>query len=208
MKGIFITFEGCEGAGKSLQSKLLYEYLLSCNKDVLLIREPGGTAISEKIREIILDPAAKEMHPFTEVLLYAASRAQLVNEVIAPALSEGKIVLCDRYVDSSIAYQGYGRGLGYAAVNAVNSYATAGVVPHITFYISLEPEKGLLRNKKEGKTDRLEKEKLEFHKLVFHGYGEIADKYKNRYMIVDGELKIDEIHNIIVEKVNSFLKEE
>ena len=151
MNGIFISFEGCEGAGKSTQATLLYEHLKKSGKKVLHLREPGGTVIGEEIRNIILDKDNINMLANTEALLYAASRAQIIGEIIKPHLEEGYIIVCDRFIDSSYAYQGYGRGLGLETVREINSYAINNIMPNITFYIKLDPEIGLYRNQQEDK---------------------------------------------------------
>lgn len=205
MKGLFITFEGGEGAGKSTQSKLLYEYLLQLKIPVLLLREPGGTPIGEKIRSIIIDPENAEMLSVTEALLYAAARAQLVSQVIKPALSEGKIVICDRYIDSSFAYQAFGRGLGLETIEKINSYAIDGLWPDITFYMRLAPEAGFKR-KKGTVFDRLEKENSEFHRLVFEGFEKAADIYKNRFKTINADVSEREIHETIIDIVNVLIK--
>lgn len=205
MKGLFITFEGGEGAGKSTQSKLLYEYLLKSEIPVLLLREPGGTPIGEKIRSIIIDPENSEMLSVTEALLYAAARAQLVSQVIKPALSEGKIVICDRYIDSSFAYQAFGRGLGLDAIEKINSYAIDGFWPDITFYMRLSPEVGFKR-KKGTVFDRLEKENSEFHRLVFEGFEKAADIYKERFRLINADASEREIHETIIDIVNQLIR--
>ena len=165
MKGYFITFEGPDGSGKTTQINLLKEYLIKKGYDILVTREPGGTPISEAIREIILDTKYEEMNPVTEMLLYAASRAQHVAQLIKPALAQGKIVLCDRFVDSSIAYQGVGRNLGIEIVEEINKVALQGIVPDLTLFFDIDPEIGLKRGMGRGrKADRLELEDIAFHK--------------------------------------------
>ena len=191
-RGIFITFEGTDGSGKSTQFRLFADYLRQNGFDVVLTREPGGTRISEKIRNIILDPVNTEMDPMTEALLFASSRAQHVEELIRPSLEEGKIVLCDRFMDSSIAYQGYGRGLG-DCVRIINEYAIGGLQPDITFYLDLDPDAGRERNTRAGKTDRMEQEKMEFHRRVYNGYRELSEIYKNRFVCIDASLTIEEV---------------
>jgi dTMP kinase len=204
MKGIFISFEGPDGAGKSTQLRLIKEYLEKKGFDVLVTREPGGTQISEKIRKVILDPENKEMSSVCEALLYAAARAQLVNEVIIPALESGRIVIADRFVDSSLVYQGFARGLGEDMIENINRYAIQGQEPDVTFLITLPPEVGLSRKNKAGKLDRLEQENILFHKKVLEGYNNIKGRY-SRIVSIDGTLGIDEIHGNIREKIDSIL---
>ena len=158
-KGLFISFEGPDGAGKSTQLAMLAEYCRSKGLDITVTREPGGTSISEKIRCIILDPENSEMSASCEALLYAASRAQLIDQLIRPAVEEGRIVLCDRFVDSSIAYQAYARGLG-EGVRLINRFAIKGTMPDCTFFLDIDPEKGRERNVDAGKKDRMEQEEL------------------------------------------------
>jgi len=189
-KGLFITFEGCDGSGKTTQINFLAQHCRDLGYKVLLTREPGGTSISENIRAVILDPQNKELAPTTEALLYAASRAQHVAEVIKPALSEGKIVLCDRYIDSSIAYQGYGRDLG-DDVRIINEFAIQGLSPDITFFLDIKPVMGLARIKKSGDFDRIEKEAIDFHEKVYSGYMELIKKNPLRFIVVDGNASKD-----------------
>ncbi|WP_312653096.1 dTMP kinase [Aminipila sp.] len=203
-RGLFISIEGPDGSGKSTQIKLIKEFLNDIGMDAILTREPGGTVISEKIRQIILDKEHIEMDPMTEALLYAASRAQHVAEVIKPGLQSGKTVICDRFVDSSIAYQGYGRHLG-DAVRIINEYAVAGCMPDITFLLKVDPSVGKDRIKEE-EQDRLENEKLDFHNTVFKGYLELEEIYKDRIIGIDATKNIDEISNQIVSHINNILK--
>ncbi|CDF57173.1 dTMP kinase [Thermobrachium celere] len=207
MKGLFITFEGPDGAGKTTQINMLKEYLTSKGYDVVLTREPGGTAIGEKIRNVILDVENKEMDDICEALLYAASRAQHVKQLILPSIDQGKIVICDRFVESSIVYQGYARGLGEDKIEAINNIATRGLVPDVVFLLMLTPEEGIKRKKKSGELDRLEMEKLEFHNRVYEGYNRLKERRKNIFEI-DATLDIDDIHNRIVRVVESLLREE
>ena len=172
-KGLFISFEGGDGSGKSTQFRLFAEYLRNRGFDVVTTREPGGTRISEKIRGILLDPECTEMGSLTEALLFAASRAQHVDELIRPSVEAGKIVLCDRFVDSSIVYQGFGRGLG-EQVASINSYAVRGLYPDVTFLLDVSPELGRRRNGKTGKNDRLENQSMEYHSMVAEGYRKLA----------------------------------
>ena len=165
-KGIFITMEGPDGSGKSTQIALLSEYLKENGYDVIITREPGGTRISEKIREIILNKEYQEMNPMTELMLYASARAQLVNEVIGPSIEEGKAVISDRFVDSSVVYQGIARGLGIETVYSVNAHAIGKYVPQVTFLLDLPAEEGIRRKKNQAELDRMELESIEFHKRL------------------------------------------
>lgn len=192
-KGFFITIEGTDGSGKSTQITKIKEFFDKKGTDVLLLREPGGTQISEKIRTLILDPINKEMTNTTEVLLYAAARAQLVGEVIIPALEEGKIVVCDRFIDSSFAYQGYGRGISMEIIEAANKAALAGLIPDLTIFMDVSPEVALARRMKASVADRLEMEKMEFHQKVYCGYKELAKRFTDRIAVVDANLSPDEI---------------
>lgn len=205
-KGIFISIEGPDGSGKSTQIENIKDFFKEKNIDIVFTREPGGTPIGERIRDIILDVNCKEMCNMTEALLYAASRAQHVNEVIRPALEAGKVVICDRFVDSSLAYQGYGRGLG-DSVRVINEYAISGYMPDITFMMELDPEVGISRMINRGKLDRLEEEKVSFHKKVFSGYLELEKKYPDRIVAIDASRSIEEIKKDIYEKLEKVLKE-
>ena len=198
MGGLFITIEGPDGSGKSTQIKKLAAYLEQKGHGVVVTREPGGTRISEKIREIILDRENIEMDPVTEALLYAASRAQHVAEVIQPAVDSGKTVICDRFVDSSIVYQGIGRGLGIDAVENINRIAVKNILPDITFLFQLCPEVGLERKSEQGEKDRLEQEALDFHQKVFQGYQRLKALYPQRIVVVDASGSIEEIHKDVI----------
>ncbi len=189
-RGYFITFEGPEGSGKTTQAHLLYEYLLSLSYPVILAREPGGTPIGDRIRAILHDPACSEMLPTTEILLYSASRAQIVGQVIRPALKEGKIVICDRYADSTMAYQGYGHGLDLNALRFITAFATGGLVPDLTFYLDLEVEEGLRRKRAafergESEWTRMDQKELEFHRRVREGYLKLAKLEPSRWITLN-----------------------
>ena len=199
--GLFISIEGPDGSGKSTQIEVLRKYFEKQGIDVLLTREPGGTPISEKIREIILDKNNMDM---TEALLYAASRAQHVAEVIKPALAAGKIVICDRFIDSSIAYQGYGRELG-DCVRVINEYAVRGCIPDMTFLMKMDPKVGKERIS-ESEQDRLEQEKLDFHRRVFDGYIEMEERF-DRIIGIDAERSIDEISADIISHIERIIGE-
>ncbi|MBR2594164.1 MAG: dTMP kinase [Firmicutes bacterium] len=203
MKGIFITVEGGDGAGKSTQVSLIEKYLKDKGLSPLMIREPGGTSISEQIRSIILDKKNIEMANMTEVLLYAASRAQLVDEVIVPALQRGRIVVCDRFLDSSIAYQGFGRGISVKAIEDINSYATAGVSPDLTIYLDITPERSFRRKSlMNEEPDMIEAEKLEFHQNVYNGYKYVAEKYPERVFCVDAAQDVDKVFEDIKNRLD------
>ena len=204
-KGYFITFEGGDGAGKSTQIKKLMEYLESKGFDVILTREPGGTDIGEKIRQIILDPENKEMDSVTEAMLYAASRAQHVSQVIKPSIEAGKIVICDRFIDSSIAYQGYGRNLG-DSVGIINSYAVGKYMPHKTFLLKLKPQAGSLRMAGREK-DRIELEAASFHQTVYDGYEALEKEYPDRIVGIDASRTIEEIADEIKKHIDVLLSE-
>ncbi|HIT72450.1 MAG TPA: dTMP kinase [Candidatus Fimicola cottocaccae] len=205
MKGLFITIEGTDGAGKSTQIELLTEYLSKKGRDVLVTREPGGTPIGEKIREIILDTENSEMSDITEAMLYAASRAQHVNEKIKPALLEGKIVICDRFVDSSIAYQSSARGISRELIEDINKYAVCGITPDITLYFDITPEEGIKRKKNMHELDRIEKEKEDFHKRVYDGYQNLLKLYPERIKRVDASQSISDVHKQVIEYINKIL---
>lgn len=202
-KGYFITFEGGDGSGKSTQIALLRDWLEHAGYDVILTREPGGTRISEKIRELILDPDNQEMADMTEALLYAAARAQLVSQMIKPALAEGKVVICDRFVDSSIAYQAYGRGLG-DAVGVINSYAVDGCMPDLTILLRLDPEKGSSRIA-DREHDRIEQAPDAFHRKVYEGYLALEKAYPERIFGIDASGTIDEIADEIRRRVHTVI---
>ncbi|MFC1887950.1 dTMP kinase [Candidatus Cloacimonadota bacterium] len=199
MKGIFITFEGTEGCGKTTQAELLADYYRQMGRKVLLTREPGGPKISEAIRSILLNKDNFEMLPETELLLYMASRSQHTGEWILPALEEGKIVISDRYYDSTIAYQGAAREINRNMIDTIRKYATFGLVPDLTFLIDLAAATGLSRIKKEN-ADRLEQESLEFHTKVRKGFLEIAE-VESRYRVINGSKNIEEIHKDIINAV-------
>lgn len=198
MKGKFITFEGCEGVGKSRQIKLLQEYLEKNGVRYYLTREPGGTSVSEKIREIILDGKNTDMTDECEALLYAAARVQLLKEVVAPKLDSGELVICDRFVDSSMAYQGYARGLGAEFVEKINSYAIENFTPDYTLFLDLPPEKAFLRKGGADKNDRLEITGMDFHNKVYKGYKELAEKNKDRFIVIDASGEKAETHAKII----------
>lgn len=185
-KGLFISLEGGEGSGKSTQARLIKKYLMQKGFQVITAIEPGGTEIGNQIRVILLSSANQKMAPLAELFLYLSSRAQIVQEVIEPAVNQGKAVICDRYADSSVAYQGMGRKLGVNMVEQLNTIATRGLQPDITFFFDIEPRLGLIRKAKSvlGKMDRLEKEQLAFHRRVRKGYIALAKKYPARIKLI------------------------
>ena len=205
MKGLFITFEGIEGCGKSTQAKLLRGYLEKKGYSVFLTREPGGPKISEAIRGLLLSTDNKEMLPETEVLLYMASRSQHTGEWIIPALEKGKMVISDRYYDSTLAYQGAARRIDIKLIDTITKFATFELKPDITFLVDLPAEIGLSRISKQD-ADRLEMESIKFHKRVRVGFIEIAKREKMRYIVVDGTKSVEEIHNEIIDIMEDKLR--
>lgn len=206
MKGLFITIEGPDASGKSTQIKLLKDYLQNKGYDIVLTREPGGTKISEKIRSIILDKENKTMNSRTEALLYAASRAQHVEELIKPALKENKIVICDRFVDSSLIYQGIGRNLGMENIYNLNLFAMEDVIPDLTLLLDIDKDKAKKRKEKRGNLDRLESEKDVFHEDVFNGYRKLKDLYPKRIKTVKANGNIKQVHEEIINIIIAFLE--
>ena len=186
-KGKFITFEGCDGCGKSTQLKLWSEYLTNADVPHIFTREPGGGKISEAIREILLNGKNAEMTDACEALLYAAARAQHLSDRVEPALQDGKLVVCDRYVDSSLAYQAYARGLGVEFISKINAFALENYPPDITVFIDLTPEDAFARKHGADENDRLEQAGMAFHKRVYDGYKAVAKAYPNRVVCVDGK---------------------
>ena len=176
-RGLFITTEGTDGSGKTTQIKLLESYLKDKGFEIVVTREPGGTSIGEKIRSIILDPGNAEMSYITEMMLYASARAQLVNELIKPSLAQGKVVICDRFIDSSYVYQGFGRNIDIEIIEKVNSIALDGILPDITLFFDIDPSIALERRIKSTGADRIEQEKMDFDYKVYEGYKNLVSKY-------------------------------
>lgn len=202
MDGVFISFEGNDGSGKSTAIEKTAEALMNKGYPVFVTREPGGTNISEQIREVILNKENKEMDIRTEALLYAASRRQHIVEKIIPALEQGYVILCDRFIDSSLAYQGYARGIGIDKVYAMNMFACEGLLPSLTIYIDVNPEVGFSRMKKDcRKLDRLELEAINFHKTVYQGYHELLRMFPNRVVAINGEQHPDQVSAEVIEIV-------
>jgi dTMP kinase len=188
--GRLIAFEGVEGAGKSTQLELLRRALAGRSKEVVVTREPGGTPAGERVRAVLLDPGV-ELHPRAEALLFAAARAELVERVIRPALERGAVVLCDRYLDSSLAYQGGARGLGRGPVEDVNRFATGGLLPDLVVLLDLDPAAGLARRARD--PDRIEAQDLDFHRRVRHAFRDLAAADPERFAVVAAAAPVDEV---------------
>lgn len=198
MKGKFISFEGCEGAGKSRQIRLLTEFLKEQGIPFVLTREPGGAQISEKIREVILSADNKNMVDETEALLFASARAQHVREVIRPNLEKGVWVLCDRYIDSSYAYQAYAKGLGFDYIQSINERAVDGCLPDATLFLNLSPIDAFKRKGGADKDDRIEQSGMDFHLRVYQGYLELNKKFPDRFISIDCSGAVRETHAKII----------
>ena len=201
--GLFITFEGGEGCGKSTQSKLLLKQLEQKNIAVVLTHEPGGTALGNELRKTLKRKQDSSISPQAELFLLAASRAQLVAEVIHPALEEGKVVLCDRFTHSTMVYQGYGRGLDFTAIKLVNNMATRHLNPDLIILLDISPEQGLAR--KQSLKDRFELEDLSFHRRVREGYVKMAAAEPDRWLVIDASLPKARIAEIIWDRVSLLL---
>ncbi|MBI3913374.1 MAG: dTMP kinase [Chloroflexi bacterium] len=193
---LFITFEGPDGSGKSTQIKLLSEYLQARGERVLVTREPGGTVVGEQIREVVLSARNQTIQPATEALLFSAARAQIVAEVIQPALRAGIIVLCDRYADSTLAYQGYGLGMDLDALRAIIRFATGGLAPDLTFYVDVPVEVGLARRQR-GETNRLDQKAIAYHARVRAGFLELVKAEPGRWVGIDGTQTIEQVQKQI-----------
>ncbi len=203
---MFITFEGPEGSGKSTQAQALCAYMDARGRQAVLTREPGGTALGDRLRELLMNTTDVAINPRAEALLFAAARAQLVQEVIRPALAAGRVVICDRFADSTIAYQSFGRGLPLAEVRQVVEFASGGLKPDLTVLLDLPPEEGR-RRKGTDLGDRFEDEELDFHRRVRQGYLALAAAEPGRWFVVDGRLGRDEVAALIRARVDSRLDE-
>ena len=202
-KGLFITFEGNDGSGKTTISKMAYEKLKEAGYPVIYTREPGGIDIAEQIRHVILDTKNTAMDARCEALLYAASRRQHLVEKVLPALAENKIVLCDRFVDSSLVYQGIARGIGIDEVFEINEFAIEGHMPDATIFLSVSLDVGLARVSDRGNLDRLDNEDMQFHTRVAQGYDVVKEKFKDRMHIVDAN---KDIETVLEQSVETLLK--
>lgn len=207
MKGKFITFEGPEGAGKTSVLELLMAELSGTEMEMIFTREPGGIHISEKIREVILNKEHTEMDSRTEALLYAAARRQHLVERVVPAIESGKIVFCDRFIDSSLAYQGYARGLGIEEVLSINEFAINGLMPDLTFYFKIDPKVGLQRISKssEREKNRLDLEELSFHQKVQAGYEKVINMFPERIVVIDAEKSLEEVVGEVKNKLKNII---
>ena len=206
MRGLFITIEGPEGSGKSTQGRKLSKYLEKKGFRPIVTQEPGGTKIGQKIRKILLSPTSKEMEALTELFLYLAARAQHVEEMIKPALSEGKIVISDRFLDATVAYQSYGRGLDRDLVNKLNRLATDKLKPDLTILLDIEITRGMKRARGKGRGDRIEQEKIKFHQEVREGYLELAGEEPERIKIIKVEGSLEETQTKIRQYVDELVK--
>lgn len=202
-KGYFITFEGPEGSGKTTHAKGLFDFLKRKGYDCIFTREPGGTAIGDKIREILLERKSANINKVSELLLFEANRAQIVEEVILPALKKGRIAICDRFTDATMAYQGYGAGLDKKLIEKLNHAAGQGLQPDLTILLDIKPEKGLKRALKHRKADRMEFKSIGYHRRVRNGYLALARRYPKRIKVVDADRSVQKAQadiNRIVEK--------
>lgn len=207
MKGKLIVFEGPDGSGKTTIIKKVNESLSQQGYKLRLVREPGGTEISEKIRKIIIDNENKSMSAKTESLLFAASRAQLVEEKIKPALEDGEIILCDRYVLSSLTYQGVGRNLGIEEVKSINDFATGDIRPNLTIFFNIDYKTALVRKRENFSADRLENEDFDFHKKIFNAYLDLADKYNDDIKQVDATRSIEQVSSDVLSLIKDLLED-
>ncbi|MBP7528539.1 MAG: dTMP kinase [Syntrophorhabdaceae bacterium] len=202
---MLITFEGIEGSGKTTQIELLSDYLTGNGYSVVQTREPGGTGFGEALREVLLKKGM-EVKALSELLVFMAMRAQHVDEVILPALQDGKVVLCDRFVDATYAYQGYGRKIDLGVIETLNRLVTKGIRPNLTILLNVTAERGLKRKAASSLMDRIEQEEISFHQRVKKAYEKLAREDAKRFFIIDGSLKVEAIHEIVRVKVSNVLK--
>jgi len=205
MRGLFITLEGPDGSGKTSQVSLLRDFLQAAGYRVFCTREPGGTSIGDQIRQVLLANRNAEMHPRTEILLFQASRAQLVEEVILPRIAQGEIVICDRYADSTLAYQGYGHQVDLGQLQAIINFATGGLKPDLTLLFDVDAETGLRRRQQEGGVNRLDAFALEFHHRVRAGYHTLAAAEPERWLTIDASQAIAEVQAALQQAVSGWL---
>ncbi|RME09180.1 MAG: dTMP kinase [Ardenticatenia bacterium] len=209
-RGLFITFEGPEGAGKTTVIRAVAEHLRQHGYNVVLTREPGGTPIGDQIRTVLLSPDNHAMHPETELLLFSAARAQHVRERILPALEEGAIVLCDRFADSTLAYQGYGRGLDLPALHTITQFATGGLTPDLTILLDIDPAQGLARRRaasaQGAEWNRIDNDELALHQRVREGYLRLAAENPERWVVVDASAPVDDVIAQVIAAIEEHLK--
>ena len=205
--GLFISMEGSDGGGKSTQINLIKAVLQEWGVDLVCSREPGGTPIGEEIRRMLLNPENTDMDPRTEALLYAAARAQYVSQVVCPTMERGAVLLSDRFVDSSLVYQGVGRGFGVDTIEALNEFAIRGLMPDVTFIFYIDYEEGLRRKgmQNAGELDRMEQQAEAFHRRVNAGYLELAKRYPERIRLIDASRSVEEIHGDILRQIQQLL---
>jgi len=207
MKGIFISFEGIEGTGKSTQARLLADHLKEKGYSVIQTMEPGGTRISLKIRELLLSMESRGMDHVAELLLYNAARVQHIKEIIGPALQRGDIVITDRFSDSTVAYQGYARGIDLQLIDSLDMIATKKLRPDITILFDIDVRTGLARNRELGKNDRLELEDISFHEKVREGFLQIAARESGRIKVIDCSESLDAVHQKVIRIISGFMEE-
>jgi dTMP kinase len=207
---LFVSFEGIEGCGKTTQMRLLRDWLAAQGYDVLATREPGGTRIGDQVRDILLEPAHTEMDSHAEILLFSAARAQIVSEMIRPHLDRGGLVLCDRFADSTLAYQGYGLGLDLDVLRVITRFATRGLIPDVTFYLELPVEEGLRRKAagSQAEWNRMERKQVEYHQRVHAGYRCLAHAEPQRWVCIDAMEDISTIQLVIRQEVTARLSGE
>lgn len=201
MKNKFITFEGIDGSGKSLQIEMLADYLTELGEKILVVREPGTTIIGEYVRNILMDKKNNTMSYKTEALLFMAARAQLMQEKIIPALENNYTVICDRFIDSSVVYQGIGRGLGEKFIKELNKFVTENIEPDITFFLDISPQNAWLRKIGIQTSDRFESENINFHQKIYLGYKKLIAENPNRIICIDANVSPEEIHTQIVNAI-------
>lgn len=201
----FITLEGPDGSGKSTQARLLADYLRTRSPELLYTREPGGTLIGNQVRQVLMDLENTSMHPHTEILLFSASRAQIVHEVIRPHLEDDGLVVCDRFYDSTLAYQGYGHGLDLTALRQITEFATGGLKPDLTLLVDLPVEEGLRRREGGGSWNRLDAYDLEFHRRVRHGYHMLMAEEPQRWVVINALQEVDQVQHDIRQAVEARL---
>lgn len=205
-KGLFITFEGNDGSGKTTIANLVVGTLQELGYDVVYTREPGGIRIAEDIRSIILSPEYTEMDPMCEAMLYAAARRQHLVQKVLPALAEHKIVICDRFIDSSLAYQGSARGLGISEIYELNQFAVKGHMPDLTLFLKVDLETGLSRVQARGAMDRMDQESMDFHIKVAQGYDEVLKSYQDRIHVIDASQEVEKVYQDTMHVINQLVK--